>query len=56
VKSVVTAVAKTTHYWADHRPPDVKRALAVQERLAAWGQRVAGWLRPARASRAAAAE
>ncbi len=33
VKSVITAVAKTTHYWHDHLPPPIKQALVVQERL-----------------------
>jgi sirohydrochlorin cobaltochelatase len=34
VKSVITAVAKTTHYWHEHLPGPVKDALAAQERLA----------------------
>lgn len=34
IKSVVTAVAKTTHYYADHLPPEVKLALRWQRRIA----------------------
>lgn len=33
IKNVVTAVAKTTHYWREHLPVAVKQALALQERL-----------------------
>jgi sirohydrochlorin cobaltochelatase len=45
IKNVVTAVAKTTHYWADHLPPDVKYALQLQSRIAAVRSRISGWLR-----------
>jgi len=49
IKNVVTVVAKTTHYWHDHLPAEVKQTLAAQERLAALTSRVRGWLRrPAR--------
>lgn len=34
IKNVITAVAKTTHYWADHVPPQVKQTLVLQEKLA----------------------
>ncbi len=30
IKNVITVVAKTTHYWTEHLPADVQRALAVQ--------------------------
>jgi sirohydrochlorin cobaltochelatase len=33
IKSVVTAVAKTTHYWREHLPETAKAALQAQERL-----------------------
>lgn len=38
IKSVVTAVAKTTHYYADHLPSEVKLALKLQR----WLSRVRG--------------
>lgn len=34
IKNVITAVAKTTHYWQEHLPPAVKTALAWQARFA----------------------
>jgi sirohydrochlorin cobaltochelatase len=46
IKNVITAVAKTTHYWREHLPPDAKRAFALQARLAGLTARMAGWLRP----------
>ncbi|HEY1011926.1 MAG TPA: hypothetical protein VGE07_04420, partial [Herpetosiphonaceae bacterium] len=45
IKNVITAVAKTTHYWRDHLANEVKQALAMQERLAAVGARIKGWFR-----------
>lgn len=33
VKNVVTAVAKTTHYWREHLPHAAKEAVEAQERL-----------------------
>jgi sirohydrochlorin cobaltochelatase len=33
IKNVITAVAKTTHYWGEHLPSEVRSALAVQEQL-----------------------
>ncbi len=33
IKNVITAVAKTTHYWQDHIPSDMKAALGFEERL-----------------------
>ena len=34
IKNVVTAIAKTTHYYADHLPAEVKAALRWQRRFA----------------------
>ena len=45
IKNVVTVVAKTTHYWHEHLPTEVKQTLAAQARLAALTTRVRGWLR-----------
>jgi sirohydrochlorin cobaltochelatase len=42
IKNVITAVAKTTHYWTDHVPAEVKQTMAAQARLAAIKQRVVG--------------
>ncbi len=44
IKSVITAVAKTTHYWREHLPQEVKQALEWQVRLDGLRQRVTGWL------------
>lgn len=33
IKNVITAVAKTTHYWNDHLAAEVKQTLAAQEAL-----------------------
>jgi sirohydrochlorin cobaltochelatase len=33
IKNVITAVAKTTHYWDEHLPNEVKQTLAVQARI-----------------------
>jgi sirohydrochlorin cobaltochelatase len=46
IKNVITAVAKTTHYWREHLPLDAKRAFELQARLASLGARMSGWLRP----------
>jgi hypothetical protein len=45
VKNVVTVIAKTTHYWADHVPSEMKAALAVQEGLKRFGAVIRGMLR-----------
>lgn len=34
VKNVITAIAKTTHYWREHLPQAAKDAVEAQERLA----------------------
>ncbi|MEO8285086.1 MAG: hypothetical protein ABI670_01465 [Chloroflexota bacterium] len=44
IKNVVTAVAKTTHYWTDHVPDDVKRLLSLEQRFDGWKERLAKWL------------
>lgn len=41
IKNVVTAVAKTTHYWDAHVRKEVKQTLAFEAAL----QMAAGWLR-----------
>lgn len=45
IKNVITAVAKTTHYWADHLPAEVKSAFAIQARMQRMGQRMRRWFR-----------
>ena len=40
IKSVITVVAKTTHYWTEHLPPEVKRSLALQAKLGRVGTRI----------------
>jgi sirohydrochlorin cobaltochelatase len=40
IKNVITAVAKTTHYWGEHLPPEVKQTLALQVTLAGFGRRL----------------
>lgn len=44
IKNVITAVAKTTHYWQEHLPLEVKQTLAWQERLKALKARIKYWL------------
>jgi sirohydrochlorin cobaltochelatase len=41
IKNVITAVAKTTHYWGEHLPNEVKATLAMQERLSRFGRSLA---------------
>lgn len=45
IKNVVTAVAKTTHYWQEHLAAEVKQSLVWEERLAAAGAQIRKWLR-----------
>jgi sirohydrochlorin cobaltochelatase len=33
IKNVVTAVAKTAHYWGEHLPGEVRTAMAIQEQI-----------------------
>lgn len=49
IKNVIAAVAKTTHYWREHLPIDVRQALEVQERLGGVRDWYLGWLRRGRA-------
>jgi sirohydrochlorin cobaltochelatase len=45
IKNVVTAVAKTTHYWREHLPAEVKQTLELQARLGSVKEWFTGWLR-----------
>jgi sirohydrochlorin cobaltochelatase len=45
IKNVITAVAKTTHYWQEHLAPEVKRALALEQQLARLTVWLGGWRR-----------
>ena len=44
IKNVVTAVAKTTHFWGEHVPSEVKQTLELQAQLVRWRARVLGWI------------
>jgi sirohydrochlorin cobaltochelatase len=44
IKNVITAVAKTIHYWQDHLPVEIKQTLAWQERLEELKTRVKRWV------------
>ena len=43
IKNVITAVAKTTHYWREHLPLDVKRALMLQTQIERLKKHFRGW-------------
>ncbi len=43
IKNVITAVAKTTHYWREHLPAEVKQTLEWQTRLGGLRRRVNDW-------------
>ena len=45
IKNVITAVAKTTHYWREHLPAEVKQTLELQARLGNMKEWFTGWLR-----------
>lgn len=45
IKNVITAVAKTTHYWREHLSPDVKTALRAEEGIAEIKRRIKGLFR-----------
>jgi sirohydrochlorin cobaltochelatase len=49
IKNVITAVAKTTHYWGEHVPVEVKQTFELQAQLERLRMRVLGWVgrRPA---------
>lgn len=44
IKNVITAVAKTTHYWGEHLPVEVKQAMAAQVKMGQLSQRIRKWL------------
>ena len=45
IKNVITAVAKTTHYWKEHLPSEVKQAHAVQARIDGLAAKIGGLFR-----------
>jgi sirohydrochlorin cobaltochelatase len=45
IKNVITAVAKTTHYWHEHLPSEVKQAHAVQARIEGLAAKLGGLFR-----------
>ncbi len=45
IKNVITAVAKTTHYWRDHLPIDVKRTLQLQAQMDEVKAKVGRWFK-----------
>lgn len=40
IKNVITAVAKTTHYWRIHLPPEVQQSIALAHQIAQWTARL----------------
>jgi sirohydrochlorin cobaltochelatase len=44
IKNVITAVAKTTHYWQEHLPSEVKQTLAFQVWLKQFKKQLVTWL------------
>jgi sirohydrochlorin cobaltochelatase len=44
IKNVITAVAKTTHYWGEHVPAEVKQTFEFQAQLEQLRARVLGWV------------
>jgi sirohydrochlorin cobaltochelatase len=44
IKNVITAVAKTTHYWGEHVPVEVKQTFELQAQLERLRARVLGWV------------
>jgi sirohydrochlorin cobaltochelatase len=45
IKNVITAVAKTTHYWNEHLAAETKSALAWEARFETARRRIQNWLR-----------
>jgi sirohydrochlorin cobaltochelatase len=45
IKNVITAVAKTAHYWGEHVPAEVKQTLALQAKIVQLKAQAASWLR-----------
>jgi sirohydrochlorin cobaltochelatase len=48
IKNVITAVAKTTHYWQEHLPPEAKQTLALQIKIEQLKRQLKNWLYPRR--------
>ena len=44
IKNVITAVAKTTHYWEEHLASQIKAALVWEERFKAVTSQLKSWL------------
>lgn len=44
IKNVITAVAKTTHYWGEHIPAEVKQTVAVQAQMDEVKNKVKGFM------------
>jgi len=44
IKNVITAVAKTTHYWGEHVPVEVKQTFELQAQLGQLQRRVLDWV------------
>lgn len=51
IKSVITAVAKTTHYWWAHLPGETKRAMLIERQIGQFTDRLTGWLLGERSAR-----
>ena len=43
IKNVITVVAKTTHYWTEHVPAEVKQTLTVQLKFQEAKSTFRGW-------------
>ncbi len=50
VKNVITAVAKTTHYWKEHLPAEIQSAMKVEEQLGQMTRWLAGLFRRPRST------
>ena len=44
IKNVITVVAKTTHYWVEHVPTEVKQTIAVQLKIEQIKTKVTDWI------------
>ncbi len=44
IKSVITAIAKTTHYWQEHIPADIKLVVGFESRFKGIQNRIKGLL------------
>ena len=43
IKNVITAVAKTTHYWQEHLAVEVKQTLAFQDKVTGAWRKIRNW-------------